>query len=226
MTGKQQDRMPETARRAADAGPLPDASALFSDLQQQLQARPKRTPLAELSTPRRLALSVGAAGLIGLSGIRDLEKVGDSLTQVCAAIYFTAALWLITAALRPFQQPAFGPGGLLLRVFAAATVAVGLALLPSLLTAAIPAPPKAALACLAMGTVYSLPVFLLLRWLDRGQRLGPWFAALSAGLVGNVWLQVHCPADDAAHRLIGHALVLATTSVVAWVAIVRARSRR
>jgi len=227
MTGKPQDPIPKTARRAADAGPVPDADALFEQLQGRLSEQPKRARLAELPTPYRVGLAVGLSGLVTAAAIKPLTASSEPTHLVMCAVYAGTALWLMLAALRPFQRPLISAGRAWLRMAVAVAAVVGLSVLPSLLKAeVITAPAAAALACLSVGTAFGLPVFVILRLLDRGQRLGPWLSALAAGVVGNLALQVHCPADDAPHRLLGHALILGVLMLLAAVAFAVARAGR
>jgi hypothetical protein len=61
--------------------------------------------------------------------------------------------------------------------------------------------------CGLVGVVLALPVYVLIRLLDRGSSLGALAAASAAGLAANTMLQAHCPVVDRAHMLLGHAMV-------------------
>ena len=62
--------------------------------------------------------------------------------------------------------------------------------------------------CATYGFALGLPVYALLRLLDRGDSLGRLHAACAAGLAGNVVLELHCPIAGNPHRIVGHAMVL------------------
>ena len=61
--------------------------------------------------------------------------------------------------------------------------------------------------CGLVGVVLALPVYALIRLLDRGSSLGALAAASAAGLVANTFLQAHCAITAQAHLLLGHAMV-------------------
>lgn len=57
------------------------------------------------------------------------------------------------------------------------------------------------------GVLMALPVYALVRLLDRGSSVGALAAVSAAGVAANTFLQVHCPITDSAHLLLGHATV-------------------
>jgi hypothetical protein len=61
--------------------------------------------------------------------------------------------------------------------------------------------------CMAVGLLLGIPVYALLRLVDRGNALGSLIAAAAAGLAGNFVLKAHCPVPGTAHELFGHASV-------------------
>lgn len=63
--------------------------------------------------------------------------------------------------------------------------------------------------CLVYGFFVGVPIYGALRLLDRGQPLGRVLAASAAGLAGNLVLELQCPTGGGAHRLFGHAGVVA-----------------
>ena len=58
--------------------------------------------------------------------------------------------------------------------------------------------------CLFLGLLVGLPVYLLLRLLDRGSTAAGLIAACAAGLMGNLVLSLHCPRNDAEHLMAAH----------------------
>ena len=62
-------------------------------------------------------------------------------------------------------------------------------------------------ACMGAGLLLGIPVYALLRLVDRGNALGSLVAAAAAGLAGNFVLKAHCTVPGTAHELLGHASV-------------------
>ena len=61
--------------------------------------------------------------------------------------------------------------------------------------------------CMGVGLLLGVPVYALLRLVDRGNALGNLIAAAAAGVAGNFVLKAHCPVPGTAHELLGHASV-------------------
>ncbi len=62
-------------------------------------------------------------------------------------------------------------------------------------------------ACMGFGLLLGVPVYALLRLVDRGNAFGSLIAAAAAGLAGNFVLKAHCAIDTTGHVLLGHASV-------------------
>ncbi|MGB5416885.1 MAG: hypothetical protein WBN01_19795, partial [Polyangiales bacterium] len=62
-------------------------------------------------------------------------------------------------------------------------------------------------ACMGVGLLLGVPVYALLRLVDRGNALGSLVAAAAAGLAGNFVLKAHCAIPGTSHELLGHASV-------------------
>jgi hypothetical protein len=62
-------------------------------------------------------------------------------------------------------------------------------------------------ACMGVGLLLGVPVYALLRLVDRGNALGALVAAAAAGLAGNFVLKAHCSVPGTSHELLGHASV-------------------
>jgi hypothetical protein len=101
-------------------------------------------------------------------------------------------------------------------------VLVGLGLVAAVVLATMPAPhslpihlvghgPSALWTsgspCMYVGLTLGIPVYIVLRIVDRGSPLGAVLAASAAGLLANLVLQVHCPVTSVGHRLVGHASI-------------------
>lgn len=61
--------------------------------------------------------------------------------------------------------------------------------------------------CFGTGAVLGLPVYVLLRLLDRGSSPYGVATALAAGLSANLLLQLHCPNSAPQHMVLGHLTV-------------------
>lgn len=62
-------------------------------------------------------------------------------------------------------------------------------------------------ACMGAGLLLGVPVYALLRLIDRGNALGSLVAAAAAGVAGNFVLKAHCAVPGTSHELLGHASV-------------------
>jgi hypothetical protein len=62
-------------------------------------------------------------------------------------------------------------------------------------------------ACMGVGLLLGVPVYALLRLVDRGNALGSLVAAAAAGVAGNFVLKAHCSIAGTSHELLGHASV-------------------
>lgn len=62
-------------------------------------------------------------------------------------------------------------------------------------------------ACMGVGLLLGVPVYALLRLVDRGNALGSLVAAAAAGVAGNFVLKAHCSVPGTSHELLGHASV-------------------
>ncbi len=62
-------------------------------------------------------------------------------------------------------------------------------------------------ACMGFGLLLGVPVYALLRLVDRGNAFGSLIAAAAAGLAGNLVLKAHCAIETTGHVLLGHASV-------------------
>jgi hypothetical protein len=61
--------------------------------------------------------------------------------------------------------------------------------------------------CMGVGLLLGIPVYALLRVVDRGNALGSLVAAAAAGVAANFVLKAHCPIAGTWHELLGHASV-------------------
>ena len=203
----------------AEDGRPDDATleALLTDCEAQLDAeRGARAWLRQRPTASRLGLGLGLpAGLVLVAllfaprpDIGDVPAWRILGVVVCTAALLAASVWF---GLRPLHRPPV-PAWLEPAVVGAALLgAVGLAAMPLL----EPIPPAGAgdwghaLGCLYGGVLIALPVFVILRLLDRGGRVfASVLSAAAAGLGANGVLALHCANDALGHTLRGHVGVM------------------
>ncbi|MEM9072111.1 MAG: NrsF family protein [Myxococcota bacterium] len=201
---------------------LPDMDALYDELRTTISDAEKRSGYRWKSQPtsRRRLLGVTAFALVLivslLTGRR--EDFGDyPPTLFMSYVAGITALLSVAVfiALRPIHRPAlrwwqsFG-------LVAICVVATGvLAIAPGIHDHVIRRPEETAslirhaAPCLLYGSLFGLPVYGALRFLDRGRSfVARALAACAAGLAGNMVLEVHCPLGGATHLLAGHAAVI------------------
>ena len=211
----------ELAQALAPGAPSSDAfDALSASLAEEdgLRARLQSLP-TWLRRLLGIALVITVVAAVALAGPRpDLEEFPRWLLGVGLAGMGLVALIGVWAALRPIHRPP--PSPWIVAVLAAAGVALpfGLALLPGRppTMAGVTVPP--APACFAFGSALALPIgvgLLLLLRIPRPNVACALLIAAAAGLTGNLTLHVHCPANELAHLLAGHASIGVAFLVVA-----------
>ena len=232
---------PELARYAQgadEASPL-DAEAMFHEVKGQITGA-DRSPawwLRSRPTIVRRGIGVLAFVVIAVLGLFALPRPDMSvypMARMVASLVALGVLLLLSmiTALRPLHEPAIGRGR--------ALAIVASALLATLVVTALPPAHHAhpaslggtgdallgrAAPCLYFGLLIGLPVYVLVRLLDRGSMLGALLAAAAAGLAGNFVLQLHCPITATAHQLVAH-FTVAAIFVAAIFAIEAIRERR
>ncbi|MEM1415822.1 MAG: hypothetical protein AAGH15_13020 [Myxococcota bacterium] len=197
----------------------PDFSALFADLRAQVEeaeARPSFRLKTQPTSVRRLISGSVFVGLL-LASVAYLPRedlAAYPLPLLLTYLGSLGTLFVLTlfAALKPIHEPALSAAkvhGLTALAFAATCV---LAVLPPFAHQGFePVVPDAlfhAVPCMIFGFVVALPVYAIVRLVDRGNPLGRILAAAAAGLAANMILEVHCPIAGAAHRGLGHAAIL------------------
>ena len=194
--------------------PTPDELARLAALKRRL-AR-ERGPLGylrERRTPVRLVLLTAALG-VGLLGMhRAHPDVALQALLAHAAVFIGAAcvlFWPLSARLPEALRMLASAAALALPVLFAIWVAE---------TAHSEAPYKPALPCFTYGAALAAPFVLLLRALDRHERLGlgrTLLAGAIAATAGNALLHLHCANTGFAHLLLGHATLTIATSSALW----------
>ncbi|MEZ4287065.1 MAG: NrsF family protein [Polyangiales bacterium] len=74
--------------------------------------------------------------------------------------------------------------------------------------------PQSTIACFGFGIAMAVPIFAVLRLVDRGTPLGNVLGAVASGVAAILLLQLHCPLASRDHLLFGHGSVLAAFLVV------------
>lgn len=225
------------ARADESVQPPPELERLLGEVEKDIEAADRSWLfwLRSRATWARRAIAFAAAMVVvGVGGVLTLRADFGALPFAWTATAVGSLALLLSAslyvALRPLHQPEL-PGWQ-----RAALVGGSLAATSAL---ALLAPADAALAaggegffahvtpCLFYGLLLGVPVFLLLRVLDRGSSTVALIAACAAGLTGNLALQLHCPRTDAEHLMGAHVgvvvLFLAGLGAVHW--LLRRRDR-
>ena len=204
----------------ANSGAL-DVASLLS--QTQLQLSRERGLLAWLrsrQTPLRAALAVSvalipAAAQLAFSRRHDLGDYPLSRLLLAVVIYLAIVVFATRTLLSPLYRPKSS--------WALGSAAALAFTLPFILAALAPAYAQPAShveiqhsflyqagVCLRYGTLLSLPAVLLFVAMDRQLARGRFFLTLTAsigGIAGNFALLLHCPNEQPAHQLVGHATV-------------------
>lgn len=198
-----------------------ELDGLFAEIESGVK-RADAHPLASVrATPTRTrrAIAVGAFIAIFVFTLVTNARADMSLYPMprlvaeCAA-YITLLCLSIFAAVRSEAMP------MLSRRTIALLVSLGL--LATLVLAMVPAPHalpihlvgrgpitawSSGAPCMYFGLALGIPVYAVMRLVDRGSPLGSVLAASAAGLLANLVLQVHCSVTSVGHRLAGHATI-------------------
>ena len=201
--------------RASEGAAPPDLASLRAAVESRIAAA-EGSPafwLKSRSSGMRRAVAGGAAALIvALAGVLVLRGDFASYPPIPMAIALGSLATLlglaIHQALRPLHRPPMSRG---------ARVAMVVLTLGATFALALFSPSDAAdgahglldhvSPCLFYGLLVGLPLYLVLRLLNRGGARTALLAACAAGLIGNLVLTLKCPIDDPEHLMLGHAQV-------------------
>lgn len=202
--------------------------ALLPPLAPELWARTERRVLAEIGvrawlrsrpTWQRAAVALAVGGLLGAVALRRQGAAPlvalEPVAWLQLGLYAVFTLAGVLTLLRPLGRPASHGALRLVLVVAAALLPLIFALAPphSLHGAHVAAPGELArrtLGCLFYGLALGTPFLGVVWLLDRSERLrlsAVVVLAAASGLLANIGLALHCPLDERAHLLLGHAPV-------------------
>jgi hypothetical protein len=222
----------------ADVGAI-DVAGLLSQTQRQVsRERGLLAWLRSRKTPLRFALGLSialipAAAQLAFSRRHDLGEYPLPWLLLAVVMYLAIVVFATKSVLSPLFRP---------KSSRALTSAAALAFsLPFILAALAPAYAQPAThveiqhsflyqaaVCLRYGTLLSFPAVLLFVAMDRQLARGRFFLTLTAsigGVAGNFALMLHCPNEQPAHQLLGHATVSLVLLVCFGAAIIFTRFR-
>lgn len=211
-----------------------DPDALFHEVKGRIEQSSRQPAwwLRSRSTLVRRAIAVLAFAVLAAFGLVAVPRPDMGVYPMARMVLSLAALGLLLLvsvhqALRPVHVPSLPR--------AKAWLLVGGALLATLVVTALP-PAHAshpaslggtgeellsrAAPCFYFGILFGLPVFAVVRVLDRGSVLSAVLAACAAGLTANFVLQAHCPITAPEHNVVAHfgvaAIFVAGVALVDW----------
>jgi len=189
---------------------------MFADLQTRCDAEDRSIAgfLRSRSTRGRRLIVLSVFSLLALLGWFAFPLVGDQAqTAQWAASLATFVVLLLLAMFlvtRPVHLPALPRWQSACLVFVAVAATIVAAFWPNpaaLATAHDHGNGIIAGTCMGVGVLLGVPVYALLRLVDRGNALGSLVAAAAAGVAANFVLKAHCPIPGTSHELLGHASV-------------------
>lgn len=232
-------KLEEWLTEAAGAQPAApaDLDRMLGDIEKKMEAADGSWTfwLRSRATWMRRAVALSAASLVVIvGGVLALRENFAALPMPYIAVALGSLGVLLGLslhqALRPLHRPPLAgwQHGAIVGLTLFATAAVAL-LAPN----DTPTDPTTGFfahvgPCLFWGLLFGVPVYLLLRLLDRGSSAAALLAACAAGLAGNLVLELHCPRNDPGHLMAAHfavaVLFVAGLGIVHWL-VRRRRSR-
>ncbi|MEM9729327.1 MAG: hypothetical protein AAF997_12125 [Myxococcota bacterium] len=206
--------------RELEAGELPADGALmdrmFSELKTECEKSDKSLIgyLRSRSTMARRAIILIVFTGLGVFALLKLPMVEESMrdtswvgTLIAFLVLLVVAMMVVT---RPVHRPELPRWQIVCLVCFAVGATVIAAFIPgSSAHAATHQHASGVMAgiCMGFGILLGIPVYAVLRLVDRGNAFGSLVAAAAAGLAGNLLLKAHCAIDTTSHVLLGHASV-------------------
>ncbi len=170
--------------------------------------------LRSRSTMARRLIVLTVFSVLAIIGWYAFPLVGDQARTAQWAVSLTAFCVLLLLSMFMVTRPVHLPALPRWQSMCLACVAVGATVVaafwphPAAQAATLnPSSGTMAGACMGIGLLLGIPVYALLRLVDRGNALGSLVAAAAAGVAGNFVLKAHCSIAGTSHELLGHASV-------------------
>jgi hypothetical protein len=206
--------------RELDAVAMPERGQLFEEMFSEVKAQCDKSDrtlagfLRSRSTATRRMLVLSIFAVLGIAGwfafpviAAEGRSVQWTASLVAFCILLVLAMFMVT---RPVHLPALPrwQSVSLVALAVGATIVAAFWPIPAALSAAHDhGGGFMAGACMGVGLLLGVPVYALLRLVDRGNALGNLVAAAAAGVAGNFVLKAHCAIPGTSHELLGHASV-------------------
>jgi hypothetical protein len=207
--------------RELDAAVMREDAPLFEQMYAEVKAECDKSDrtvagfLRSRSTIARRVVVLSVFALLGLAGwfafpliATEGRSVEWTATLAAFCVLLVLAMFMVT---RPVHLPAIPRWQSLCLVCVAlgATVVAAFWPVPAALAATTHDHGGGFMAgaCMGVGLLLGVPVYALLRLVDRGNALGSLVAAAAAGVAGNFVLKAHCSIAGTPHELLGHASV-------------------
>jgi len=206
--------------RELDASGTPDSGPVFEHMFSEMKAQCDKSDrtlagfLRSRSTAVRRMIVLSIFALLGLLGWFAFPLIGAENRSVQWTVSLVAFCTLLIMAIFMVTRPVHLPALPRWQSICLVCVAVG----ATMIAAFWPIPAALASthdhgggfmvgACMGVGLLLGVPVYALLRLVDRGNALGNLVAAAAAGVAGNFVLKAHCSIPGTSHELLGHASV-------------------
>lgn len=206
--------------RELDAVAVPEHGQLFEEMFSEVKAQCDKSDrslagfLRSRSTATRRMLVLSIFAVLGVAGWFAFPLIGAegrsvqwTASLVAFCVLLVLAMFMVT---RPVHLPALPrwQSVSLVALAVGATIVAAFWPIPATVAAAHDhGGGFMAGACMGAGLLLGVPVYALLRLVDRGNALGNLVAAAAAGVAGNFVLKAHCAIPGTSHELLGHASV-------------------
>ena len=207
--------------RELDAAARPENGEILEQMFSNVKARCDKSDRTlagflrsrSTSVRRAIVLSIFTAlALVGWFAFPLIGEEGRSLQWTASLVAFLVllvlAMFMVTRPVHLPELPRW-QSVCLVCVAVGATVVAAFWPIPAALAATTHDHGGGFMAgmCMGVGLLLGVPVYALLRLVDRGNALGGLVAAAAAGVAGNFVLKAHCAIPGTSHELLGHASV-------------------
>ena len=207
--------------RELDAAEMSENPELFEHMFSNMKQRCDNADhtlagfLRSRSTAARRLIVLSTFGVLGLIGWFAFPLIASEARTIQWTASLAAFCVLLLISIFMVTRPVHLPALPRWQSVCLACIAIG----ATAVAAFWPVPPALAAAthghgggfmagaCMGVGLLLGVPVYALLRLVDRGNALGSLVAAAAAGVAGNFVLKAHCSIAGTSHELLGHASV-------------------